>query len=1664
MKLLAAAAALFCFFTAVSPAQAQTLPNPTSDDQMGMQPYQSYHGGDIDVVNLSTGTLNLNMPFLSYPQRGKLHLSFNLYYNNEWQHRGKLCPPHVSCEWIWGYNSSEGGPLERSDVFVGSAQQFEVAGTNVPASYYGGGGGLLYTLYFANWSLVAADGSKHPIANMGSMTELGQTPSFYYQYSGPFETLDATGWRTTGTLTSSTAGTGEIENPTAILDSDGVAYATANAFEEDPNGNMITLSNGVYADSLNRQIPNPPNIFSSSNTGTSACPQGLLAVDHAVQWSVPGPNGATVNYVFCYVKVAINIPPGTPSTEYPAYVGSPRMSLQTIVLPNGQSWGFQYNDPGDGSTYNGSPVNYGTLTQVALPTGGSISYTYTYVSGSGGNCENGGRWVSGRTVNANDGSGPHTWTYSYGSGTATVSDPVGNYTVHTFGFGGSCALYETQAESYQNGGTLLKTVNTTYNSSTSRNVPTPGYVNVVPARIATVWPNGKTSQVTKSYDSGYSYTDYLGSPSQAGIYGKVTSEAETDYGQGVAGSLLRTTNTTYQAFQNSNYLTNNLLNLPYSVQVTDGGGTQRAYTYFLYDEGGTRASSGISTQRNTSPPDSPYWGNQTSAHHWLNTTSSYLTSTATYFDTGEVNIATDPNLNPTTFAYSATYAGAYPTTVTNALTQPTNHTYDFNTGLLASTTDPNNQTTSYTYDMNGTTSLPGMRRITQIGYPDGGQISFCYSDTPGTTCSNSTPPFQVVATKKITSSQNKVTTYIFDGLGRTSQSQLANPDLSCPIIETDFSYDGLGRKSTVSNPHCGSARTTDGTTTYGYDGLSRVILVTQPDSSTIHTAFCAGTTLVTDEASHWRRSTADALGRLIEVDEPNSLTATVNSNGCPGTGEAIWVTNYTYDALDDLSAVVQNSSRNRNFVYDSLKRLTSATNPESGTTTYTYDGDGNVVTKTVPAQNQTGSLTVTLSYCYDGLNRMKSKAYTNQSCPMSSPVATYGYDGIAPVGCSPTLSSTYPIGRRTGMCDAAGNEAWSYDTMGRPLTDQRVTNGVTKSTVYLYLPYVDGSINTLTYPSTRTITYTTDSAGRQSEAQDVANGINYALGSCNNGVSSNGVCYAPQGALGLIQNGANLVTTYLYNDRLQPCWTYATSGAPPTPLPWNTTSTNCTSTFATGSVLDLKYNFSLGTDNGNVTGITNDGVPNRSQNFAYDQLNRISTAETTSTHATDPTNCWGEAYVYDSPGGPAAWGNLIQINSPSSAYTGCTGEPLNLSLGTLTNNQISGWCYDASGNVLAESTCPMGPPYVYMYDAENHLTSTAGVTYTYDGDGKRVQKSSGMLYWYGMRSDTLDETNSAGTMTDEYIFFGGKRIARRDPSNNVVYYFADHLATSRIVASAAGSILDNSDFYPFGGERVIQSGSGNTYKFTGKERDTESNLDNFGARYNSSAIGRFMSPDTLKFTRDLSDPQSWNKYAYSFNRPTVFVDDDGKWPTWFHHQVNQDEFAYLGAHAVEVINNASDWVDSFTNGNQAADRSYMHAMSNGTVHQTVADAAADTERWITSELNHAEEAQLNYEATGGKGMSDEALTHFGHAVHTVEDRTSPEHAGYQPWNGMDTLAGGKMAIAHKRAEDRSSVSSDARDAEARYEAHVAAAMLWHRYQEELRRKREEQKKKKEELP
>lgn len=320
-------------------------------------------------------------------------------------------------------------------------------------------------------------------------------------------------------------------------------------------------------------------------------------------------------------------------------------------------------------------------------------------------------------------------------------------------------------------------------------------------------------------------------------------------------------------------------------------------------------------------------------------------------------------------------------------------------------------------------------------------------------------------------------------------------------------------------------------------------------------------------------------------------------------------------------------------------------------------------------------------------------------------------------------------------------------------------------------------------------------------------------------------------------------------------------------------------------IMDFSYNFvdASSHNNGNVQTIANNGDWHRWQSFTYDSLNRITTAQTNADNqpAFSGDNslafCWAESYTYD------PWGNILTLGPDAATqpkYVGCTQESgFNYTGAIGANNRISetGFTYDAAGNMTASPG-----PATYVYDAENHLTSAVtpfgSATYTYDGDGKRVMKSNGTIYWYGAGSNAILETDLSANLKYQYFFFNGQRVGRSDGSNSVTCYFADHLGSSRIVWSTAGN--DNSDFYPFGGERVISSGTANTYKFTGKVWDTESGNDCFGARYYSSSMGRYMSPDWSKNPTgvpyaDLHNPQTLNLYSYVQNNPLSSFDDDG---------------------------------------------------------------------------------------------------------------------------------------------------------------------------------------------
>jgi RHS repeat-associated protein len=116
----------------------------------------------------------------------------------------------------------------------------------------------------------------------------------------------------------------------------------------------------------------------------------------------------------------------------------------------------------------------------------------------------------------------------------------------------------------------------------------------------------------------------------------------------------------------------------------------------------------------------------------------------------------------------------------------------------------------------------------------------------------------------------------------------------------------------------------------------------------------------------------------------------------------------------------------------------------------------------------------------------------------------------------------------------------------------------------------------------------------------------------------------------------------------------------------------------------------------------------------------------------------------------------------------------------------------------------------------------------------------------------------------------------------VEYYHLDALGSVRAVTNQAGQVVERHDYLPFGEECTAAPCSTtlpgtNTFKFTGKERDGESGLDYFKARYYRAHSARFTGIDPVLNTgATLPDPQRWNRYAYVRNNPFRYVDPDGE--------------------------------------------------------------------------------------------------------------------------------------------------------------------------------------------
>jgi RHS repeat-associated protein len=354
------------------------------------------------------------------------------------------------------------------------------------------------------------------------------------------------------------------------------------------------------------------------------------------------------------------------------------------------------------------------------------------------------------------------------------------------------------------------------------------------------------------------------------------------------------------------------------------------------------------------------------------------------------------------------------------------------------------------------------------------------------------------------------------------------------------------------------------------------------------------------------------------------------------------------------------------------------------------------------------------------------------------------------------------------------------------------------------------------------------------------------------------------------------------------------------------------------------YSYTVGYDGvGNVTGFTDSvmgnwslaAVPNSSGGTSngYDTLNRLVTMHNTATTST--SNQYAGQYLcwsYD------AFGNRTQQSQQSTPCptSGASSSYSVLSYNSL--NQLSGvtppggssaspspLSYDPAGNVVSDN----GSGNTYLYDGEGRVCAvassgpTGGALYTayvYDADGTRVAK--GTIQRWGT-CDPL--TNGFQPMTDYILGPGGQQLTEMAMDENgqmawkhtnvwadgkllatydrdgLHYHLTDWLGTRRVQTDSGGAIEDACASLPYGDALTCIGPTFTTeHHFTGKERDTESGNDYFDARYYSSSMGRFISPDwsakedPVPYAH-LDDPQTLNLYSYVQNNPLSKADLDG---------------------------------------------------------------------------------------------------------------------------------------------------------------------------------------------
>lgn len=1417
-------------------------------------PAGSYALSDFDAVNLYNGNLGFRLPLLGIAGRGSTGYAMTLRLEQKWVVDKEVTPgeptmyyPNANWWTLDGFKPNYS--VGRLETRQGGSKEYNIQC----------GLGYIHVWTLTRLTFTAPDGTEYELRDQLTNGRPDHPICSALNRGRVFVTSDGT----SATFISDADVTDYLyDNPANppqsgyLMLRDGTRYRIDGGkvtWMRDRNGNKLTFTYNAnqkptsITDSLNRQVTITYGSLGGYDEitykGFGGATRSIKVYLTNLQYALRSDYSLlTFQQLFPELNGSYGVPADV------AVIGA-------VELPNGKQYQFFYN-------------SYAELARVVLPTGGAIEYDYaaglTNGAASGyfaGFEKNIYRRVVERRVYPDGGSGvnyasrmtysrPETTTTNLGYVILDQYNSTGTLLTRSYHyFYGSPRLSFNQTPTqypgwkdgreYQtveyaaDGTTPLRQTNHTF----AQRAPVSWWTGTAdqeppndPRLTETTTTLLDTNQVSKQT---FGYDDTV-------PYNNQNNVKEYDFGSGAPGSLLRETRTTFNTSSTYTDTGVYLVSLPTQISVYDGSGTEQARTTFEYDNYTADSNhAGLLNRTSISGFDSAFdtsyltRGNVTGTTRYLLVSGSVTGSISTYsqYDiAGNLVKAIDGRGYATNLYYDDCFGApdgnarinsaptelgglssfALVTKVTNALSQSSYAQFDYYLGKPVDGEDANGIVASGYYS----DSLDRPSQVNRaVGTAAASHTVFGYDDTNR---------IVTITTDLNTNNDGAlVSKIVYDQMGRKSETRQYESGTN--YIASQIQYDALGRAYKSSNPFRPWQSETAVWTTSAFDALGRVLSVTTPDSAVVSTSYLGNAITATDQAGKARKSITDALGRTTSVyEDPSGLN---------------YQTSYTYDTLDDLITVTQ-GVQTRTFAYDSLKRLTSVNNPESGTTSYSYDNNGNLTSR-FDARSVTTSLT------FDPLNRITSKSYNDSP---QTPTINFYYDSqTLPTG-APSFDRGFATGRLVAVT-YGGTSAGTYrgyDQMGRVVRQYQRTDSVNYLVEASY--YANGSVQNVTYPGVpgagvrRVVSYTNDSAGRTASLSSAA--TSYAPAAS---VSSIG--YSSHNALATQTYGNNLIHAISYNNRLQASEIkLGTSGAPT-------------------SIIDLVYSYGTTNNNGNVQSIAySGGGLSYTQTFAYDALNRLTTAQ-----ENNGAN-WSQTNGYDRYGN--RWIDLGGGNQ--SLYF------------TTSNNRITGASYDNAGNLLNDGY------HTYAYDAENKISKVDGTSaYVYDGSGLRVRKLVGenLRFIYGIGGELLAEySGSTGVLTKEYVYGGAGLVATIEPtainSNGTRYTTPDHLGSPRVITNSSAGVVSRHDYMPFGeeigsgvGGRTVGIGfgvaEGLRKKFTSHERDVESGLDYMQARYYQNLQGRFTSADPFLASGRLANPQSWNRYSYVLNNPVRLTDPTG---------------------------------------------------------------------------------------------------------------------------------------------------------------------------------------------